>query len=398
MGYIASATSTTLTAKLTPTGRRKLILTNNNLITSFSLGDSDANYYAANILTTGEVPSDGGTLGANGVTSNSVPQNTSIKSFLVVNSTGSLRKSVEQQSTGVTISYDTIGETVITGTNVTQNVINRTDFNTDSLVNLYYSFNLPLNSTDDYKFTGLTQTYGGFSNTGLSGMAATTILAIAVNNTQYGELIDGKSIKLEMVTTGGTVTIYSTFQNSGISPTVLDTSYSDPAPTTTNFGSNIAFLVSDNIRKPNGDTSLSWATGYGTVKPFSLNGKKLYNLTTNSNLSQTADTVVGIAYLDKGIFVITNPTIINSYNVTTGVTTVTLDSVSTSVQQNITCIAERGEFGVSTNASFKTGDVPRISEVGLYDADNDLIALAKFDRHVEKKLNEFLAIGIKLAM
>jgi hypothetical protein len=66
------------------------------------------------------------------------------------------------------------------------------------------------------------------------------------------------------------------------------------------------------------------------------------------------------------------------YELATGMTsgvTVTLSSVSTSVFQNITCIAGRGEFS-STNPSFGLLDSPRISEVGLYDNGN-IIAIAK---------------------
>jgi hypothetical protein len=63
MGYINSGTSLSLTAKLTPIGRQKLILTNNNLISAFSLGDSDANYYAALPLISGQIPGNGGNVG-----------------------------------------------------------------------------------------------------------------------------------------------------------------------------------------------------------------------------------------------------------------------------------------------------------------------------------------------
>jgi hypothetical protein len=42
----------TLIAKLTPLGRQLLVTSNNTLITSFSLGDSDANYNALLPLTT----------------------------------------------------------------------------------------------------------------------------------------------------------------------------------------------------------------------------------------------------------------------------------------------------------------------------------------------------------
>ncbi len=60
MGFNTSSTTINLTAKLTPLGRQKLISTNNALITSFSLGDSDANYSVTEPLTSGFVPSIGG--------------------------------------------------------------------------------------------------------------------------------------------------------------------------------------------------------------------------------------------------------------------------------------------------------------------------------------------------
>ncbi len=152
--------------------------------------------------------------------------------------------------------------------------------------------------------------------------------------------------------------------------------------------------------KPNGgDASLSWSTGFGLTKPFSTNQKSLYNLQTNTNLGVTADTIVGIAYLDKGFLVITHPTIVTQYDSSTATgSSITLNSVSTSVYQNITCIADRGEFGGSTNPTFGGNDMPRISEVGLYDDLNNLIAIAKTDRHVVRNVNEFMALGIKISL
>jgi hypothetical protein len=397
MGYNTTATTTTLTAKLTPIGRKKLISTNSNLITSFSLGDSDANYYAVLPLVTGEVPTNGGNIGPFTATTNSVGPNIVIKSMLLVNGGGATQKNVEAQSSVITTGYQAIGQTTISGTNTSQVVVNRDNFNTDPLVNLYYSFNLPLNSDDDYTFTGLTSSLGGFLDTALSGIAQTKILVVALNNASYGEIIDGKSISLSIVTTGGTYQMYSTFQNTGLALTVQDANYSDSAANTAFLGYNIAFLMSDTIMKPNGgDTSLSWATGFNSVKPFSQNRKQLYNLVTDSNLSESADTVVGIAYLDKGFMVITNPTIVNAY--TTGATVTVCDSVSTTVIQNITCIANRGEFGNSTNKTFAITDTPRISEIGLYDVDGDLIAIAKTDKHLVKNVNEFLALGLHISL
>jgi hypothetical protein len=397
MGYNTTATTISLTAKLTPIGRKKLISTNNNLITTFSLGDSDANYYAALPLVTGEVPSNGGNIGPFSATTNSVGPNAIIKSLLLVNSAGATQKAVESQSSVITTGYQAIGQTTISGSNISSVVVNRNNFNSDPLVNLFYSFNLPLNSNDDYNFTGLTSNLGGFWDTALSGIAQTKILVIALNNNSYGELIDGKTIKVDVTTTASTYTLYSTFQNTGSALTIQDANYSDQAANTSFLGYNIAFLMSDSIMKPNGgDASLSWATGFNTTKPFSQNRKQLYNLVTDSNVSESADTVVGIAYLDKGFIVITNPTIVNAY--TTGAVVTVCDSVSTTVIQNITCIANRGEFGNSTNKTFSPIDTPRISEIGLYDVDGDLIAIAKTDKHMVKNVNDFLALGLHISL
>ena len=44
MGFLTNTTTIELIAKLTPQGRAKLVSNTNTLITSFSLGDSDAYY------------------------------------------------------------------------------------------------------------------------------------------------------------------------------------------------------------------------------------------------------------------------------------------------------------------------------------------------------------------
>jgi hypothetical protein len=398
MGYLNSGTTTTLTAKLTPIGRQKLILTNNNLVTSFSLGDSDSNYNTPLPLLTGQVPTDSGNIGTNSTLSNSVGTLVSIKSMLVLNNTGATKKAVEESSINLTTDNILLGQTIISGLNLTQNVICRNSGNTDSLVNLYYSFNLPLSSSDDFIFTGKTYANGGYSDTAISGIAQSNIYVIGINNTQYGETIDGKAVKIQLTTTASTYTLYSTFQNTGIPLTIQDANFNEKSINTKLLGNNIAMMFSDNILPPNGGNStLSWCTGFGTVKPFSQNRKQLFNLVTNKNLSQTADTTVGIAYLDKGFVVITNQQIINE-GIIPSATVVTCNSLSTSVAQNITCISNRGEFGSSTNLTFTTGDTPRISEIGLYDTDGDLIAIAKPDRHIVKNINEFLALGIKISV
>jgi hypothetical protein len=399
MGFINTAATLTLTAKLTPVGRKLMVSTGNDLIQTFSLGDSDANYYTNLDLESGQVPTTSGEIGYDNTASNSTANSVGIKSFLIVNSNGDVRKSVSTQSKLVLSETTSNGFTTISGNNLSYNVINRDDTNTDSLTNLFYSFNLSLNSTSDSTYTGATFINGGFSDTALSGLAPTKILVIGINNSTYGECIDGKTIKLELPTSAGTYDIYSTYQSGTALLTELDSNVNDPYQIGI-FGYNVVGLVSDSIKTPNGgDPALSWATGYGLEKPFSQNGKQPYNLITNSNLGLTADTLIGVAYLDKGFIVITDQTIVNNYTASaTTATTLTLNSVSTNVFQSITCIADRGEFGVSNNPTFESDDTPRISEVGLYDANQNLIALAKSDMQIIKNVNEFLALGVKIIL
>ena len=403
MGFNSTAATINLTAKLTPMGRQKLISTNNALITSFSLGDSDANYYTNLSLITGEVPASGGDVGPNSTVSNGVTSNVSLKSLLVLNSNGITKKPVQGQSINVISEVTSNGVTTARTSNLTRLTINRTNVNTDPLTNLFYSFGLPLNSNDDALYTGVTYANGGYSDTALSGLPTNNVFVMAIDNSQYGELIDGKTLHINLPTSATTYDIYGTYMNKNAALTTEDANYYDTSVVANNIGKNIVCLFSDSIQKPNNDSSLSWATGYGLNKPFSLNQKQLFNLQTNSNLSQVSDVPVGIAYLDKGIIVITHPTIVANCgtNVTTGATTsayATFDSVSTNVYQNITCIADRGEFGSSTNKTFSNGDSPRFSEVGLYDNLGNLIAIAKADRQITKNINEFVALGIKITI
>jgi hypothetical protein len=398
MGYNSTATTLTLTAKLTPIGRQRLVSNSSGLIKTFALGDSDANYFTKLVLPTGSVPSISGDLGLNSSISNSTPNKTSLKNTLIINSSGLLRKAVGTQSTNILTENEALGFTTISGSSLSFKTINRNDIATDENTNLFYSFGLPITNQNISVFTATTSANGGFANTSYSGFAVDNILVISIDNSEYGEKIDGKTLKIELPTTAGTYTIYSTYQRGSQKTDVLDVNLTDDNNINNIFGTNVSMLVSDNIMTPNGgDPSLSWATGYNTNKPFSLNNKKPYNLQTNSNLSLTADTLVGIAYLDKGFVVVTNPTIVNNFIASAATaTTVSFNSNSTRVYQIINCIAERGEFGSTTNPTFKIGDIPRISEVGLYDDIGNLIAYAKTDRQVLKNINEFLAISIKI--
>jgi hypothetical protein len=402
MGYNSTATTLSLTAKLTPIGRQRMVSTNNSLIKTFSLGDSDANYQTSLLLNTGDIPALNGNIGFGSTSSNSTATAVALKSVLILNTSGMITKPVSSQSVNILTETAPNGSTIISGSNLTFNVINRLNYTTDKRVNLFSSFGLPITTADFNLFTATTTNFGGYSNTSYSGVATDKILVVAINNSTIGECIDGKTVKVELPTSAGTYTMYSTFQSNQQALNILDSTIAETNVTTKQFGQNIAMLFSDDILKPNGgNTSLSWATGYGLNRPFSLNGKQTFNAQTNTNIGQSGDTIVGLAYLDKGFVVITHPTIVDDYLLAvsaTTATTITLDSVSTNVFQIINCIADRGEFGSTTNKTFEAGNTPRISEVGLYDEIGNLIAVAKTDRHVTKNVNEFLALSIKITM
>jgi hypothetical protein len=389
----------TLIAKLTPFGRQQLLAGSTNLITHFSVGDSDANYFAELPLGLGEVPESSGSVGVNDTTNNSIIGGVSFRSNVLVDKLGNVRKLINVNSLGVVSNKVENGFTSHTITALTQTIVDRTDFATDSLVNLFYSFGLPITESDKALFTAVTSTNGGFSDTAFSGINNDSIIVIGVDDDIYGESLDGKTIEVVLQTTATTFTLYSTFQNTLTPLTTQDANLKESSVESRRLGNNIAFLFSDGINTPNGDVSKSWATGYNTVKPFTRNKKELFNYTTTSSQNLTADTVVGIAYLDKGFIVVTDPTIVSDFDpLSSGgtATTVSFQNVSTRVSQNFVCVLDYGEFTSSSNPTYANGDSIRISEIGLHDSAGNLIAMAKTNKHIEKNANEFMAFSIQL--
>jgi len=408
MGFLDNTSGYELTAKLTPQGRKKIVTSSNALITYFSLGDSDSYYGSTNILTGGQVPVISGD--NNGVDANSGGANYVMRSTLKVKGSTSLntpsrssdKKAVEIASISVNSTQQFIGYQTLpfSGSYITQNLIDINDIATDSLTNLFYSFGLPIGSVEMNNYSGRTSTNGGWSDTALSGLAQEKILVISIDESKYSELIDGKSINTAITTSAGTYNIYGTYQNKSGSLTNEDKAIYDTSANIIQFGPNRTLLFSDDIKKPNGgDAAKSWATGYSKLRAFSIGNKERWNIKTDSTISLSADTPIGIAYLDKGMLVITDPTIVNSYNAsfsgTTG-TSITYNSAKTKVTQSITCIAQRGEFGTSTNSSWSPGDTPRITELGLWDATGTLIAIGKLNKTYEKPSADFVAFNVTI--
>ena len=403
MGFIASANTVTITAKLTPFGRQQLLTNSSSIITQFSLGDSDANYLGSLPLDMGKVPALAGEIGANNLFSNGVWTGVKVVSPIVVNGLGDIRKPVQAGSAQVVISPIALGLTGITDSSLTQLITNRTEGDTDGNANLFKSFGLPLTQDDKNLYTTFVSPTG-YLDTAIRNFNQNKILVMAMDKCVYGEIVDGKTVHVSIsgltgaTTSATTYNLYSTFQKSLTPLTSLDTQVVDVLNLSTAIGKNIAFLFSDEVERPNGDGTKSWATGSGQIKPFSLNGKQPFNPLSVPSTSTNMDHAVGIAYLDKGIIVITHPDIVNDYDLLTSGTgtTINYNSISNEVAQNITCVVERDEFLSTTNNTYSDGDLIRVSEMALYDTFNNVIAFAKSNEHIIIGASQYMVLGVRI--
>tara|TARA_S200002703_G_scaffold1341_6_gene2397 strand:- start:1084 stop:2379 length:1296 start_codon:yes stop_codon:yes gene_type:complete len=431
MGFIDSATTVTIRARLTDIGRERLLTNSNTIFSHFVLGDSDANYNTSEKLTTGRVPTNSGNLGANSLTNDNIFQNVGVGSKLFLTVPPTTKKSVEINSSKINSEIKIVGENTVSGDSLTYLQIDKTITNNQN-TNYFKSLSLPIKKVDVNVFTGTTSQNGGWSDTPFSGLGVSNVLMGVIDNSKYGEIIDGKSVKLTLpvytgFTSGGTGTgittyeIYSTFPKTTIPKTDLDSDYIDRSSYPKSLFSrpiNVSYLVSDDLQKPNNDSSKSWSTGYDTFKPFSLNGKELINVQSVLSTGINADKIVGVVYLDKGIFTITDQTIVNNvatnfsgdvettttnnplglYYYTGGSYNCVVDSIQKDLVQNIVCIAARGEFYNSQNETLTVTDDVRISEVAITDVSGNVLAIGKTDRHIVKKKNDFVVFDVQIVI
>ena len=423
MGFLNTATTITITAKLTRNGRERMLKETNTIFSHFVIGDSDANYRTSESLPTGTIPTTGGNLGGINNADDAV-----ISSKVYVNNTVQTTKAVEPNSSLIRSTLDMLGENIVSGSSLTYLTIDKND-NTNAFTNLFRSLSLPIISPRINTFTTTTSNDGGWSDTAFSGFAATDVLLGVIDNDEYG---DGKSIKISLpIGTGFTVTgeisgittydIYSTFPKTNITLSNLDNQYRDNSTLPTSlFGDqlDVAYLVCDTIQRPNNDLTRSWATGYDTVKPFSVNNKQLINVNTVASTGIVADKVIGIGYLEKGILAFTDPAIVDNiavdsiglpetntlptplglYFYTGDTYNVTVDAIENTVLQSLLCIAGRNEYYRSSNETIGISDDIRISEIAITDIAGEILAIGKFDRQVIKKKNDFVVMDVQIVV
>jgi hypothetical protein len=331
-------------------------------------------------------------------------------------------------------------------------------------------------------------------------------LVFEIPSNQYGEIIDGKSIKMGLPYWNGSsweeIELYGTYNNSKLNDYKLDNILSEKDPSAqcvgqpvdltkdiSEYESNVTFLFTDKIKRPGNSLSsdVEWSDGYEEF----IDGQNVFNPKNQKKYTydHRIDTCVGVAYLDKGFIVITHQDIVNNlfenvmggtvtfdtgttsnftYEFPTGTTsqflvgpnggletqtgttmTVTLDdlgnvdwestqfifrsgvsgipanikpyltytSYNTEKTLNIVCIASVDEFFKSSNptakelltpddtndfTSFKSEDSTLypvlITEIGIHDAEGNLLAICKPTRPIPKYWYDVQTFAIKIRL
>lgn len=374
--------------------------------------------------------------------------------------------------------------------------------------------------TGEYYNTAL-QTIGSYDYTPTNKAALPVenelYLLFEIPNTAYGEIIDGKTIKLELPYYTGTtsnnivnerlgfysynstpqpLTAYGTYNKKNLNSFNLDRVLSEtdltlkdigikPDLSTTNYESNVVLLFSDNIKKPQGSNLSEWSSGYSDL----LDGTRVFNPSSveKALYDNNLDECIGFVALDKGFIVITHPKIVDSYfrnnfngsvtisnptsildsnknyningtlstsltrgnvktnssemivtlddsnNViwdstqfvlspTTGTTLYNLTSgveyfsYNTEKSLNVVCLASSNEFFKSTNdtakqlldsqnndfADFNTSDQNLypviITQLGIHDADGNLLAICKPTQPIPKYWYDIVSFNVKIRL
>ena len=206
---------------------------------------------------------------------------------------------------------------------------------------------------------------------------------------------------------------------------------SHSAVTTWNTGSNlnerptaVSYLeVQGNLSSLNSDNR--------TVKNYAVSVSNGYPAHIGYGSSYNYDVPVGFVILDKGLIVFTHPTIVNNFYWTTGLTqdgqlysglfddnkegvyftanthNVKFVNIDTMFKTTAVCMALNGEFYISNNrtwdrtvASSQFGGYRPVylTEIGLYNAFGELIAVGKFSEPVRRYVNDIFTFSIELNM
>ena len=224
--------------------------------------------------------------------------------------------------------------------------------------NIFMTMNLPLTPTQQTVFQGNFATGTSYNFSGTSGFNQNVIIYSPITGTSYGELVVGHSVHMKVPiqtadTTFGaycgvipcvqTIDIYGSYQYQGGYQDTFDILTSESSANAVEFGqpmyningdlvnydpykSNIVFLFSDFVRRPNNDSAKSWATQsanalINTNKVYKDGKDPLNYESINISGRDIIDVPVGLCRLDSGFCAITHPFIVNAFALTAGTVT-----------------------------------------------------------------------------
>tara|TARA_R110000851_G_scaffold85152_3_gene185298 strand:+ start:13287 stop:14387 length:1101 start_codon:yes stop_codon:yes gene_type:complete len=331
-------------------------------------------------------------------------------------------------------------------------LVDRTELS-ESFTHYFKSVNLPATSATLPTDSTLSQAFPE-----LQQLNVDKFIISAIPNAFYDEIIDGRSVTWVVPQNSG-ATIYS-------SVTLVSSTYGTFSKKQNNplLGNNIAFLFCDKINLPytgytdsgvvNKSSVSTWdttnyldrpsAVSYQNLAASDINTDQrnwvdvdlattvLENYPTTTNQGYNYDIPVGFVALDKGLMVITHPSIVDEMpwglgkispggasNPTSGETnifwndsaksTANFYSIDIAYQTSVICIALPNEFFFTNNPTwdyeanlntYQEGandfDTTYVTEIGLYNTKNELVAITKLDRPKAKGYTGLLTFTLKL--
>lgn len=346
---------------------------------------------------------------------------------------------------------------------VTYTLCDRTD-TSSAEANYFVSLNLPY--TESAFDSGSTL---ALSNPELLQLNVDNIVIIPIPREYYSELIDGRSITFTVPQLSGLTAISA--------KTVVSSTYSEPLQKRQNdpvLGSNLCFLFCDEINLPytgtaganasyDYSTRTTWDVTPYTNRPAAVQYSDIsvdsqnwfsdgrpdtsinfaypvpgsYPLSYNNNNWNNSngylyDIPVGFVALDKGIIVLTHPSIVNNIpwsqgyelytnaaNVGAGTTDIyfndanksSVDYYDTNIsyRNSYVCLALPAEFYFTNNPSWNLQnnvnelvngtnnfDPTYVTQVGLYNLNGEMIAVAKLSEPVEKNYTNLITFNLDI--
>ncbi len=337
--------------------------------------------------------------------------------------------------------------TTVNDSGLTYTLCDRTDLQSKE-ANYFISFKIP--HTESILSTGSTLS---LYNPQLQQMNVDKMVISPIPREYYNEMIDGRSVTFTVPQTGSTTmtVVSSTYselvkhQNSTLLGNNIAFLFADdinlPRTGTTTGGDSSFFPrttwnVTPFVNRPQ-------AHSYSDLEPSDINtdqrpwsGVNLAvqvaeNYPTTTNQGYNYDIPVGYVSLDKGFLVLTHPDIVDNIpwnegfelhtNAATSGTTnmyfsggasvsqVTFNDININFRTSVVCLALPTEFVFSTNPSWNLAfniqelnngtngfDPVQVTEIGLYNKNDELIAVAKLDRPVEKTYTNLITFNLDI--